>query len=91
MSRVGKEKYSQQSAQSMSEDILKSIREKVCDSLKMPRYKLCYQVVIGELQGQGVRITHKCLWDKNFDNYASFTHTNESLYATVICFGCYYE
>ena len=42
----------------------------------MPRYKLAIQVVYGELKGQGIRVTSKCLWDANFDNYASFAYHN---------------
>ena len=42
----------------------------------MPRYKLGFQVMLGENKGQGIRIASKSLWDKNFDNYASYTLTN---------------
>ena len=37
----------------------------------MPRFKLAFQVVVGELKGQGIRVTSKCLWDPSSDNYAS--------------------
>ena len=40
----------------------------------MPRYKLVVQVVIGEIKGQGLRVMSKCLWDDQFDNYATYTY-----------------
>lgn len=42
----------------------------------MSRYKLVVQVVLGEIKGQGLKIASKCLWDPNFDNWASYTFTN---------------
>lgn len=44
--------------------------------LKMPRYKLGVQVILGELKGQGFRLASKSLWDPKFDNWASYTFTN---------------
>ncbi len=42
----------------------------------MPRFKLAFQVVLGEIKGQGVRVASKCLWDPEFDNWASASFTN---------------
>lgn len=42
----------------------------------MPRYKLAFQVAVGELKGQGIRVTSKCLWDPSCDNYASHYYHN---------------
>jgi len=44
--------------------------------LQMARYKLIFQLVLGELKGQGLKITSKSLWDVEYDNYASYTYTN---------------
>lgn len=57
----------------------------------MPRYKLGIQVIFGELKGQGLRVASKSLWDPKFDNWASYTFTNESIYCTAIVFGIYFE
>jgi Tctex-1 family. len=46
------------------------------DEVRLDRYKLAIQVVMGEIKGQGLRITSKCLWDPNFDNWASYTFSN---------------
>lgn len=45
----------------------------------MSRYKIVVQVVLGEIKGQGLKIASKCLWDPNFDNWASYTFTNVRL------------
>ena len=44
--------------------------------IPMCRYKLLFQVVLGEFKGQGLKITSKSLWDVEFDNYASYTFKN---------------
>ena len=31
--------------------------------VKIPRYKIGVQIVLGEIKGQGLRIASKCLWD----------------------------
>ena len=71
---------------------------KICDEIKanvkglsIPQYKVVVQTVIGQVQGQGVGVASKCLWDDQNDNYASFTYTNNSLFCTGIVFGIYYE
>jgi hypothetical protein len=59
--------------------------------MKIPRFKLGIQVIFGENKGQGMRIASKCLWDVNFDNWASFTYINDKTYCTGIVFGVYFE
>jgi hypothetical protein len=45
----------------------------------MPRYKLAIQVVLGSVAGHAVKVVSKCLWDPNFDNYASVSYNNVAL------------
>ena len=72
------------------EDLTRLIRKKVKE-LIMPRYKLIVQIVCGALKGQGIRVTSKCLWDPNFDNYCTYTHREDQYYITVMVFGVYHE
>ena len=75
-----------------TEELTKSVREAVrAGESQSGRYKLVVQVVIGEIKNQGLKITSKCLWDTNSDNYASYTHRTETYYCTAIVFGCYNE
>lgn len=32
---------------------------------------------MGALDNRGIRVTSKCLWDINSDNYSSYTYENE--------------
>ena len=75
-----------------TEEVTKSVRDSVrAGAYQLNRYKLVVQVVIGEIKNQGLKITSKCLWDTNSDNYASYTHRTETYYCTAIVFGCYNE
>ena len=46
---------------------------------------------MGALKGQGLKITSKCLWDTNSDNYTSYTYKNDDFYCTAMVFGLYNE
>ena len=48
-------------------------------------------MVLGSLEGQAIKVVSKCLWDPNFDNYASVSYKNETLYCVGMVFGCYHE
>jgi len=82
--------YVPELAQKQAEDIVNQIRTAV-RGLNVPCYKIIVQSVIGQVEGQGVRLASKCLWDELNDNYASFTYKNASLFCTGIVFGIYYE
>ncbi|XP_046853922.1 dynein light chain Tctex-type protein 2B-like [Xenia sp. Carnegie-2017] len=43
---------------------------KTFQDLKLDRYKILVQVVIGEQKGEGVKVACRCLWDSDTDNYA---------------------
>ena len=40
--RLAKEEYSNTQSPIIAEELLKSIRERIAERLKMPRYKLCF-------------------------------------------------
>ena len=82
--------YDHAAANTLAQKIADEIKSAV-KGLSIPSYKIVVQTVIGQVQGQGVRVASKCLWDDQNDNYASFTYTNNSLFCTGIVFGIYYE
>lgn len=62
-------------------DLTSEISEAVISQLTMamkgsPRYKFACQTVIGEDDGQSVRVTSRCLWDTRTDNSASAVWKN---------------
>ena len=52
--------------------------------LKLPRYKIMVQVVVGQQRGAGVRMGSRCLWDAVTDNKASETLVNVSCIRTCL-------
>jgi len=69
-------KYDQLAATNLASELVQQIREMLkrgVEDVRIPRYKLMVQCVIGELKGQGLRIMSQCLWDDKLDNYADCT------------------
>ena len=73
----------------LSKDIMRETR--LIMNNASPRYKLIAHVVIGEAQGQDIRFGSRCLWDSGFDNSASATYKNDSLYAVATVYAIYFE
>ena len=82
--------YDNLAAQTQALEISDIIKQR-CKKLNLNRYKIVVQVVIGELAGQGIRVASKCLWNNDFDNYASVSYTANDMFATAMVFGCYTE
>ena len=75
----------------LSKSIAEKIRAAVKENLNVNRYKVVVQVTLGQLKDQGVRITSRCLWDTQTDNYASISYKNEFLWGSAMVFGLYAE
>ena len=75
----------------LSQSIATKIRTAVKSTLPVSRYKLVVQVTVGQLKDQAVRITSRCLWDTQTDNYARTDYKNEHVWASAIVFGLYAE
>jgi|GWRWMinimDraft_5_1066013.scaffolds.fasta_scaffold14757_3 hypothetical protein len=83
------EKYQGRSAVSQHNlDIAESVRNALKDEFTS-RFKIMVQVVIGEKQGQGVRMGSKCFWDSDTDNVAWYSFMNDSLFCIVVAFASY--
>ena len=64
--------------------------KKVARALKKDeRYKFLIQAIVGQKQGQGVRMGSRQFWDKETDNLATVTVVTESLFVTVCLFAVY--
>lgn len=57
----------------------------------IPRYKIVVLVHIGQLTGQSMQISSRCLWDASNDNFASYSFKNSSLYGVATVFAVYFE
>lgn len=70
----------------LSGDIQNAVRQ-----LGYIRYKIIVSVTIIEACQQGVRLASRCLWDPETDNFAEYTLSNETMHATALVFGLYWE
>ncbi|KAM8745635.1 dynein light chain Tctex-type protein 2B [Acanthopagrus schlegelii] len=87
--RLSGMQYDPEEVPELSRSLAESIKDKV-KHLGFDRYKLVVQVVIGEQRGQGVKMSSRCLWDADTDNYAEDVFMNDSLICVVAVFGSYY-
>eukprot|EP00798_Chlamydomonas_sp_ICE-L_P021090 gene21090-27977_t len=88
--RMEKQKYDPVKGAQIAKQLADDLREKV-KGLGYDRYKLIFQVTIGQKIGQAMRIVSRCLWDTKNDNFASEYFENESLYCVCQVYGLYYE
>jgi len=84
----GKQYDSSQTGQ-LTRTITDKIKHKI-QELNHTRYKIVVQVLIGEQKGEGLRISTRCLWDPDADNYASHTFISDSLFCAAVAYGVYY-
>ena len=70
----------------LSGDIQQAVR-----NLGYQRYKIIVSVSIIEACQQGVRLASRCIWDTETDNFAEYTFSSESMHATALVFGLYWE
>ena len=55
------------------------------------RYKFVCVVWIGQVLGQGVHITSRCLWNARFDNFAQESFKNDQLFAQASIYAVFVE
>jgi hypothetical protein len=84
------EKYEREKCSKMCPSLSRLIQDKV-KSIGLQRYKLITVVSIGENKSQSARVASRCLWNENFDNYASANFYNETMFAQATVFGIYLE
>uniref|UniRef100_A0A3Q2ZT38 Dynein light chain Tctex-type family member 5 n=1 Tax=Kryptolebias marmoratus TaxID=37003 RepID=A0A3Q2ZT38_KRYMA len=84
------ERYEVQRARELSLTLSAVIRERV-KALRTPRYKLVVLVTVGQLNGQGLEIGSRCLWDVTHDTFASYSFKNSSLFGVASVFAVYFE
>ncbi|XP_060939628.1 dynein light chain Tctex-type 5-B-like [Limanda limanda] len=84
------EKYEAEWSQKMTIKICEVTRARV-KALKIPRYKVVILVHIGQLTGQSMQISSRCLWDKANDTFATYSVKNSSLFGMATVYGVYYE
>lgn len=84
------EAYESAKCKKNCKSICELIKEKV-KGLISSRFKLVVVVHVGEKKGQGVRITSRCAWNENFDDFVTVYFTNSSLFVQATVYALYVE
>ena len=87
---LANEKYEGEKCSKLCTSLSRLIQDKV-KTIGLERYKLITLVMIGENKSQSTRVASRCLWNENFDNYASASFRNESMFAQATVYGIYLE
>lgn len=84
--------------QTYERDNCPKLTKSISDTVKIrakglvdPRFKLICVTHIGQVQGQGVRIGSRCLWNTKHDNSATYMFKNSSLFAIASVYGIYFD
>mmetsp|Transcript_17533 Transcript_17533/g.44466 ORF Transcript_17533/g.44466 Transcript_17533/m.44466 type:complete len:129 (+) Transcript_17533:92-478(+) len=85
-SRLANQTYQSDQSSSWTREISDEVKNRI-KQLKLNRYKVVVQTLIGEKRGQGVRFGTRSFWDPNTDFAASETFSNENLFAVVVAYG----
>ncbi|XP_068427450.1 dynein light chain Tctex-type 5 [Clinocottus analis] len=89
-SYLQEEKYEVEWSQKMTKTICEVIRARVKD-LMISRYKIVVLVHIGQLTGQSMQVSSRCLWDPSHDTVASYSFKNSSLFGLATVYAVYFE
>ncbi|EDO33655.1 predicted protein, partial [Nematostella vectensis] len=82
--------YNVTKAKEKCKSISNSIKERV-KALELPRYKLVVLAHVGGNQGQEIKVTSRCVWSHEFDNYATASYCNSSVFAQATVYGIFFE
>ena len=77
-------------------DLVREIASTCHDKVKafmggQPRYKLIFEVTVGENNGQMCRTVSRSLWNPQYDCSIDATWSNGRIYAVVMCFALYHD
>ncbi|EDV23102.1 Tctex1 domain-containing protein 1-B [Trichoplax sp. H2] len=75
----------------LSIEMSQTIQNEVKLRQKLERYKIVTSIWLGQNRGQGTNVASRCLWNSDFDNYASATFTNETIFAIGLVFATYVD
>ena len=75
----------------LTTELSKIIQREIQLQQKLTRYKIVTMVWLGQKQGQSTQLASRCLWNQEFDNYASATFTNGTIFATGLVFAVYVD
>ena len=84
------QEYDPKTASIVSKELSELIKEKV-KQLNYTRYKIIVQVTLGQKRGQCTRVTSRCLWDVNTDNFATDYAETQTCFCSAQVYALYIE
>ncbi|KAK6187951.1 hypothetical protein SNE40_005867 [Patella caerulea] len=82
--------YSAKNAGILAENLTEMIKSRI-KLLKLDRYKIVCNVILGQCLEQGLESASRCVWDQKVDNYACVTYKNKTLFVVATVYGIYFE
>ncbi len=82
--------YNQRECKEITREIASDLKNRVKE-MKMDRYKIVVNVVVGQSQDQGFHMASRGIWFEDTDNWACASYKNSSLFAVATVHGLYFE
>ena len=83
--------YDHQKALDLNKRIVDDVKEQLGSGrLNINRYKIIVHCIIGQKQGQGLKMGSKCIWDSLSDSAVTAVWENEQTFAYCTAYGLYY-
>ncbi|XP_045198547.2 dynein light chain Tctex-type 5-like [Mercenaria mercenaria] len=82
--------YSHDTSSKLACEISEKVKERVKD-FNFARFKISVNVIVGQVDDQGMEVVSRCVWDDKLDRSVCVTFKNKSLYVIALIFGVYFE
>lgn len=89
IARLSDKEYNGEACVDLCKTICAEIQQKL-KGAQYERYKFVVQCVIGEQKEAGIKMSRRCFWDLDTDNFAESIFMNESLFCVAAAYGVYY-
>ena len=83
--------YDHEKAIELNKQIVSDVKEQLNnEKLNINRYKIVVHCIIGQKEGQGIKMGSKCIWDSSSDSAITASWEDDKTYAYCTAYGIYY-
>ena len=83
--------YDHEKAIELNKQIVSDVKEQLNNGkLNINRYKIVVHCIIGQKEGQGIKMGSKCIWDSSSDSAITASWEDDKTYAYCTAYGIYY-
>lgn len=72
-------------------ELADEIKENLGKQFGFKNYRFLVQVILGEQNGQGIKVASRCFWENNKDAFVDVSYVSENLFCIVLVFRIFYE